>query len=105
VAFDPSHDAPIDFRGKPSLNVQNVFTWMDPGSATVSINTSDQLGNGTWDTTLPFNVCITTYPIGQFVALNPGTCYGSIRRTTSGVDESNHHHLLSRGLIPALPPT
>jgi len=68
------HDSPVDFRGKPSVNVQNVFTWMDPGSVSVSINTADI----TMDVTQPFSVCISTYNIGQFLPMASSTALGTI---------------------------
>lgn len=74
VAFDPYHDSPIDFRGRPSQNKNKVFTWDDVGSVTISQSTSDVA----LDPDLPFNVCISTYPIGQSMVMDTGTNYGTV---------------------------
>jgi len=87
VAFDPCHDTPIDFRGKPTVNTQNVFCWNDVGSVAVNIGTSDV----TLDNTQPFSVCISTYPIGQPAILVPATTYGNI----AGVSDLQPQVLMS----------
>jgi hypothetical protein len=77
---DPYHDEEIKFCGMPTQDGQNVFCWNDVGSVDISIGTAPQL----LDTTKPYSVCITTYPIGQPAPVAPGTCYGSV----TGIDDA-----------------
>jgi len=58
----------------PTQDAQNVFCWNDVGSVDISIATAPQ----TLDTTKPYSICFSTYPIGQPAPVAPGACFGSI---------------------------